>query len=106
MIYNDTLSEYQKLYNSCSVCIVLFAIALLIIIGISSACLYFYWYLKRSDTNVVIKIIKILDHVNIDSANLFYLVFNNVDGYFIEKGKYLIFASIDKNKEVLSISMW
>ena len=45
---------------------------------------------------------KSLDHVNIDSANSIYLVFNNVDGYIEESNgnKYLIFASTDKNKEI------
>ena len=41
-----------------------------------------------------------LDHVNIDSANPLYLIFNNVDGYITEENngdKYLIFASTDKN---------
>ena len=56
---------------------------------------------------------KSLEHVNIDSENPLYLIVNNVDGYiecnsiecnFIEEkngDKYLIFASRDKNKEVL-----
>ena len=46
---------------------------------------------------------KSLDHVNIDSANSIYLVFNNVDGYIEESNgnKYLIFASTNKNKEIL-----
>ena len=45
---------------------------------------------------------KSLDHVNIDSANSIYLVFNNVDEYIEESNgnKYLIFASTDKNKEI------
>ena len=44
-----------------------------------------------------------LDHVNIDSENPLYLIFNNVDGYIEESNgdKYLVFASTDKNKEVL-----
>ena len=46
---------------------------------------------------------KSLDHVNIDSDNSLYLIFNNVDGYIEESNgdKYLVFASTDKNKEVL-----
>ena len=46
---------------------------------------------------------KSLDHVNIDKENPLYLVFNNIDGYIEESNedKYLIFASTDKNKEVL-----
>ena len=47
---------------------------------------------------------KSLDHVNIDSQNSLYLIFNNVDQYIEEKteNKYLIFASIGKNKEILT----
>ena len=47
--------------------------------------------------------IKSLDHVNIDSGNPLYLTFNNVDGYIEESNanKHSIFASTDKNKEVL-----
>ena len=47
---------------------------------------------------------KSLDHANIDSENSLYLVFNNVDGHVIEESNediYLIFASKDKNKQVL-----
>ena len=46
---------------------------------------------------------KSLDHVNIDCENSLYLVFNNVDGYIenVNENKYLVFASTDKNKEIL-----
>ena len=47
---------------------------------------------------------KSLDHVNIDSENPLYLIFNNVDGYITEESngdKYLIFASTNQNKKVL-----
>ena len=51
---------------------------------------------------------KSLDNENTDSANSLYLIFNNVDGYIecnsteeSNENKYLIFASTDKNKEVL-----
>ena len=51
---------------------------------------------------------KSIDHVNIDSANSLYLIFNNVDVYIkcnsikeSDEDKYLVFASTDKNKEVL-----
>ena len=47
---------------------------------------------------------KSIYHVNIDSANSFYLIFDNVDECITEESnenKYLIFASTDKNKEVL-----
>ena len=40
---------------------------------------------------------------NLDSINSLYLVFNDVDTYFecIDENKYLVFASTDKNREVL-----
>ena len=51
---------------------------------------------------------KSLDNENIDSANSFYLIFNNIDGYIkrnstkeSNENKYLIFASTDKNKDIL-----
>ena len=46
-IYNKTLNSYRKVCNSCTIYIVLFVIAFLIIIGISSAYFCFYWYLKE-----------------------------------------------------------
>ena len=54
---------------------------------------------------------KSFDHISIDSKNPLYLTFNNVDGYIIARsngGKYLIFASTDKNKEVIKkyIKLW
>ena len=49
MIFND----YGNACNSCTIYIVLFAIAFLIMIGISSAFVYFHWYLKKSNTNVL-----------------------------------------------------
>ena len=52
-------------------------------------------------TDSVIYDIKYLK--NLDSADSVYLIFNNADGYIEEsnENKYLIFASTDKNKEVL-----
>ena len=47
---------------------------------------------------------KSLDHVNIDSENPLYLIFNNLDGSIIEgnnEDKYSIFASTNQNKKVL-----
>ena len=43
------------------------------------------------------------DHVNIDSENPLYCIFNNVGGYIEENNgdKYLIFASANNNKGVL-----
>ena len=46
---------------------------------------------------------KSLDHVNIDSENSLYFIFNNGDGYieYSNGDKYLVFVSRDKSKEVL-----
>ena len=51
MIYNSTLSNYEKICSSCTVYMVLFVNAFSIIIGISSTFIYFLWYLK-SDTSI------------------------------------------------------
>ena len=63
---------------------------------------------KSSDAviyNIKYITMKSLNYVNIDSENPPYLIFNNVDGYLEESngGKYLDFASTDKNKEVLKM---
>ena len=52
MIYNATLNDYGNVFNSCTIYIVLFVIAFLIIIGISSAFIHFHWYLRKSNTNI------------------------------------------------------
>ena len=48
MIYND----YKKVCNSCTVYIVLFVIAFLIIICISSVFIHCQCYLKKNSTNI------------------------------------------------------
>ena len=52
MIYNSTLKDYEKICISCTVYLVLFLIAFLMIIGISSAYFYFHWYLIKDFTHV------------------------------------------------------
>ena len=52
MIYNEILNDYKNVCNSCTIYILLFAIDFLIIIGISSAFIYFHWYLRRSNIPV------------------------------------------------------
>ena len=47
IIYNGTLNNYGKICNSCTVYIALLAIFFIVIISISSAFIYFHWYLKR-----------------------------------------------------------
>ena len=44
MIYNGTLNNYRNVCNSCTIYILLFVTAFLIIISISSAYIYFHWY--------------------------------------------------------------
>ena len=47
------LNDHESVCGSCTICIVLFDIAFLIIIGISSAFIYFHWYLKKSNIGVI-----------------------------------------------------
>ena len=48
MIDND----HENVYNSCTIYIVIFVTASLIIIGISSEFFHFHWHLKESNTNI------------------------------------------------------
>ena len=48
IIYNGSLNDYEKVCNSCTLCIVLLVIFIIISITISSAFIYFHWSLKRS----------------------------------------------------------
>ena len=47
MCYNSTLNDYEKICSSCAIYIVLLIIFFIISITISSALIYFNWYLKR-----------------------------------------------------------
>ena len=47
IIYNGIVNDYEKVCNSCTIYIVLFVIAFLIIIVIISAFIYFHWYSKE-----------------------------------------------------------
>ena len=58
MLHNETLNviplnDYEKVCNSCTIYIVLFAVFLITSICISSVFIYFQWYLKKD--NVCIK---------------------------------------------------
>ena len=53
MIYNATLNDYENVCGSCTIYIVLLAIFFIIHISISSVFSYFYWYVKKSNTDVV-----------------------------------------------------
>ena len=52
MIYNSALNNYEKICSSCTVYIILFVIAFLMNISISSGCFYFHWYLKKDINGV------------------------------------------------------
>ena len=54
IIYNGTLNCDENVCNFCTVYIVLFAIAFLIIIRISSAYFYFHWYFRKGNIETVI----------------------------------------------------
>ena len=54
MICNSTLNDHSNVCgncerSSCTVCIVLFITAFLIIFDVSSTFVYFYWYLQRDN---------------------------------------------------------
>ena len=53
--------------------------------------------------NIIYITMKSFNHINIDNGNPLHLMFNNGNGYIEEKNgdKYLVFASTDKNKEML-----
>ena len=53
MAYNGSLNNYRKICNSCTIYIVLLVIAFSIIIGISSAVVYFHWYLKKDNAIII-----------------------------------------------------
>ena len=46
---SNEINDYVNLCSSCSVCIVLLVIFLILSTCISSAFIYFYWYLKKSN---------------------------------------------------------
>ena len=59
MIYNETLNDYGRACNSCTIYIVIFVIFLIISITISSACFYFYLFLKKD----ILKL-QFIKHIN------------------------------------------
>ena len=60
--------------------------------------IYYIGYITKKD----------FDYINIHSVNSLYLIVGEVDEYIEEKkgNKYLVFASTDKNKEVLETLEW
>ena len=54
LIYNRTLNNYGNVCNFCKVCIVLLVIFFIISLCINCAFVYFYWYLKKDNANILI----------------------------------------------------
>ena len=54
MIYNYTLNDYRKMYNSCIAYIVLLPIFFIISISINSVFIYFHWYSEKRYTETTI----------------------------------------------------
>ena len=50
MIYNEIVNNYGNVCNCCTIWIIFFVIAFLIIIDIISAFIYFHCYLQKDDT--------------------------------------------------------
>ena len=78
MIYNGTVNDYGNACNSCTKWKVLSVIFSVISISISSAFIYFHWYLKRNNTHAKQHFIK---HINdnfqkINLNHLYYLLSN------------------------------
>ena len=48
MIYNSSLNDYEKIFSSCMVYIILFVILFIINISISRVLMYFRWCLKTT----------------------------------------------------------
>ena len=62
MIYNTTLLNCEKIYKTCTLYIVLLIVMFIIILGIDTICLYFYWYtikncliIKWDSYNIMLK---------------------------------------------------
>ena len=53
MIYNGTLNDHKKVCGPCTIYIVLFVIAFLIIMASGNAFIYFHWYLNKSYIGVI-----------------------------------------------------
>ena len=53
MIYNGTLNNYKNVCSSCTIYIVLLVIFLISSRGISNVFIYFYWFLKKGNTDVI-----------------------------------------------------
>ena len=64
MIYNETLSDYKNVCNSCTINIVLFLIVFFIIIGISSAFIYFHYHLNKDSA--------IMTNINTNTETVIY----------------------------------
>ena len=60
LIHNAILNDSRRVCSSCTICIVLFVIFFIITICISSAFIYFHWYLKQDNTNTCVHYEKLI----------------------------------------------
>ena len=67
MIFDGTSNGYEKVCNSCTICIVLSAIFFIISISISSVFIYFHWYLKKDNT--------IITNINANTETVVYYTY-------------------------------
>ena len=51
-LHSNEINDYEKIFSSCSVSIVLLVIFFILSICIVSAFIYFHWYLEKSNTGV------------------------------------------------------
>ena len=91
MIYRSTLKNHKNVCGSCeckscTVCIVLFVIAFLIIISISSAFVYFYWCSKKKIFMLnLIPVLKQQFHWNKNGGNIKEINIKNRTYYFFNQ---------------------
>ena len=106
----------------------LFLVFLLLFLIIIGVLIYFYWYKRKNTVTSTLNIrfnpksqtnIKDIDlraigvneisitnyeieyHGNLIYGSPLYLLFNDVDAYFLSEEKYLVFSSTNKNKDIL-----
>ena len=92
IIYNVTLSDYEKVCKSCTICIVLLFITFIIIIGIKSGFFYFYRLKKK------IISMEYINSVTTCAKLLYYIKSNVSEGIDVNKS--------NKSKECMICHYW
>ena len=75
IIFNETLNDYEKVCNSCTVYIVLLVIFFIISISLSSAFIYFHWYLKQVILILVILMLVLMEISNKLILKIVHIIF-------------------------------